>query len=222
MNPTYIYTALIDVLSYRYRLEQDRKSGTFSFKEDLEGALAVFDKVNSAVFGIQAISDTIILTCNSHDQFPEFLSIMREVFHAFLKRNLFIRGGIAYSKHFQNGRLTYSHAVARAYELENNISIYPRIVIDENIIQMYSQKNSGLPEILNSGFFLRQNKTIFLDVLTGTNWDDMYQLAKVLYVKDKNDLTENAFSKHVWFENYLLSSLHTKSDVHYIERISIL
>jgi len=219
MNPTYIYTALIDVLSYRYRLEQDRKSGTFSFKEDLEKALAVFDGVNSAVFGVQAISDTIILTCNTHDQFPEFLQILRDVFLAFLGRNLFIRGGVAYSKHFQSGKLTYSHAVARAYELENNVSIYPRIVIDDNIIQMYNQTGKTLPQITSSGFLLRQNQVTFLDILTEEKWVEIYELAKALYQKDKTELTESAFSKHLWFENYLLSSCYAKNDIKYIESI---
>jgi hypothetical protein len=219
MNPSYIYTALIDVLSYRFRLEKDRKSGTFSLKEDLEGALSVFDTVNSAVFGVQAISDTIILTCNTHEQFPEFLELLREIFYAFLCRNLFIRGGVAYSKHFQNGKLTYSHAVARAYELESTVSIYPRIVIDDNIVQMYSQKNGILPKILNAKLLLRQNQVTFLDVLTDDKWSELYSLAKTLYIKDKTELTESAFSKHFWFENYLLSSSYAKNNDKYIDHI---
>lgn len=220
MTPSYTYTALIDVLSYRFRLEQDRESGTYSFKEDLEGALSVFDNVNSAVFGVQAISDTIILTCNTHEQFPEFLKLLREIFYAFLRRNLFIRGGVAYSKHFQSGKLTYSHAVARAYELENSISINPRIVIDNNIVLMYSQKNGSLPKILDTGLLLKQNQVTFLNILTDNQWEEMYNLAKALYIKDKHDLSESAFSKHLWFENYLLSSSYAKNNDKYIDLIS--
>ena len=146
MIPSYAYSALIDVLSYRYRLKQDIDSGVFTFKEDLERALSIFDSVNSAIFSVQAISDTIILTCNTHENFPEFLSILKEIFLAFLERGLYVRGGVAYSKHFHSGRLTYSHAVAKAYDIENMISIYPRIVVDDNIIEMYSS-SSKLPQI---------------------------------------------------------------------------
>lgn len=106
MTPRYSYVALIDVLAYRSRLENDKKMGQFKLKDDLEGALSVFDTVNSEIFSVQAISDTIILSCNDHNDFLEFISLLKGVFLAFLNKGLFIRGGIAYSKHFQTGKLT--------------------------------------------------------------------------------------------------------------------
>lgn len=222
MNPSYTYTALIDVLSYRFRLEQDVKSGTFSFKDDLISALSVLNDINSSIFGVQAISDTIILTCTSHDQFSEFLEILRSIFLAFLKRGLFIRGGIAYSKHFQSGRITYSHAVARAYEIENKIATYPRIVIDSNIIQMF--ESEMLPNIFGKGLLAEHNGVTFLNVLNRENWREYFELASRLYDKDRKFITtnESAFSKHQWFEKYLFDCLFADhSAERYIDLIRV-
>jgi hypothetical protein len=203
MNSEHLYTALIDVLSYRYRLDRDVQTGKEDFRKDLELALSVFDGINTSVFGVQAISDTVIITCNSHERIGEFFEIIKKVFFSFMARNLFIRGGVAYSKHFESGRITYSHAVAKAYELESGSSIYPRIVIDDNIVRMHqsSEKFSGF---LGCNSVLVQNGTHFLDVLDQGTWNDAYEYAKLIYEKDREAIlkNENAFLKHAWFENY--------------------
>ncbi len=224
MNIPYIYTALIDVLSYRYRLQQDIESGDFSFKNDLEAALSVFDSVNSAVFGVQAISDTIILTCSTHENFEEFLAILKTVSVAFLQRGLYVRGGVAYSRHFQSGRLTYSHAVARAYEIENKNAIYPRILLDKNIVEMY-KSGTGLPNIFQKNLLAEQNGNFFINILDQENWKTIYSRAAALYEKDRPSLVNNesAFAKHNWFENYLFSSpFRDDKKFRYIEGIKVI
>lgn len=207
MNSEFVYTALIDVLSYRNRLYQDVQSGEESFKDDLIQSLSVFDSVNNAIFSVQAISDTIIITCNNHDRFIEFLTLLRNVFLSFMERELFIRGGVAYSKHFHSGKITYSHAVARAYELESKEAIYPRIVIDKNILDMYTT-GKGLPNIFGENLLVKQNGIVFLNVIDSNNWEKIFDMAKNIYSKSRNELDGNeaAFQKHSWFEQYLFSS----------------
>ena len=101
---------------------------------------------------------------------------------------------------------SYSHAVARAYEIENKIAIYPRIVIDPNIIAMYSSSDT-LPPILGKGLFVSHNEVSFLHVIDDQNFDSVYTMAKNIYERDIQDirLNENAFSKHQWFENYIFT-----------------
>ncbi len=207
MSSEFVYTALIDVLSYRNRLNRDIQSGVESFKDDLMQSLSVFDSVNTAIFGIQAISDTIIITCNNHNRFVEFLTILKNVFISFMERGLYVRGGVAYSKHFHSGRITYSHAVARAYEIESKEAIYPRIVIDKNILGMY-ETAKGFPSIFNEGLLVRQNGIVFLNVADQENWGSIYEMAKRIYSQDESELKGNevAFMKHFWFENYLFST----------------
>lgn len=208
-EPVHLYAALLDVLAYREQLEQDRETGTLAFQEKLAKALSVFDAVNESVFRVQAISDTIILTCNTHSDFPQFLGLLKNVFIAFLRQGLFVRGGVAYSRHFQSKHLTYSHAVARAYEIETTLSIYPRIVIDENIIQMYTVGN-GLPALTGRGLLCHQNGVYFLSIIDDANWLEVYNLAKELYENTASllHMNETAEIKHIMFERYVMTSRH--------------
>ena len=52
MSTEFVYTALIDVLSYRNRLNHDVQSGKESFKDDLLHSLSIFDSVNNAIFNV--------------------------------------------------------------------------------------------------------------------------------------------------------------------------
>jgi len=207
MNPTYLYAALLDVLGYRQLLDRDLETGRLDFQEKLSEALRIFECVNEAVFRVQAISDTIILTCDDHQHFPKFLQLLRSVFIAFLRQGVFVRGGVAYSRHFQSGRLTYSHAVARAYELESKLASYPRIVVDKNIIDMYAS-GQNLPQICSNNLLCVENGVYFLDVVTPSNWTEVYNYAKVIHDASLQALMsdESAFSKHIRFERYLLAS----------------
>lgn len=118
---------------------------------------------------------------------------------------LLIRGGVAYSRHFQSSHVTYSHAIARAYELEQNYAIYPRIVIDSNIIEMF-KVGTELPDILTSGLLCREQGVYFLQILSKENWEEIYKLASDIYERDKHQLNESAFNKHLRFQIYLLDS----------------
>lgn len=206
MSTDFVYTAIIDVLSYKNRLSRDVQRGEESFKDDLVESLSVFNGVNTAIFGVQAISDTIIITCAKHDKFVEFLGILKKVFVSFMERGLYVRGGVAYSKHFQSGRITYSHAVARAHEIESREAIYPRIVLDVNILDMYNTAK-GFPAIFGQGLLVKHNDIVFLSVVDRESWDKIYEMAKNIYTQDAAELgrSEAAFMKHVWFENYLFS-----------------
>lgn len=224
MKPSYTYTALLDVLSYRFRLEQDISTGEYSLKNDLEGALSIFDSVNSAIFGVQAISDTIIMTCSSHENFEEFLKILKTVYIAFLNRGLYVRGGVAYSRHYQSGRLTYSHALAKAYEIESEIAIYPRIMIDKNIIDMY-KGGTSLPNIFRKNLLALHNGGCFINVLDQDNWCNIYESASAMYKKDRLSFINNeaAFAKHQWFENYLFTSPYADpKESKYIEGVDLI
>jgi hypothetical protein len=213
MDPVHLYVGLLDVLAYRTRLEQDRSSGRLDFWNDLSAALAVFDQVNESVFSVNAISDTIIVTCLHHESFPEFLRLLRGVFVAFMEQGLFVRGGVAYSRHFQNNRLTYSHGIARAYELESRQAVYPRVVIDENIVNMY-EVGEDLPTIQSQSLLCKENGVYFLDILTGDNWHQVYTQAVRIYNENRNALetNEDALGKHLRFERYLLTSRHARSE----------
>lgn len=208
----YLYAALIDVLGYRQQLERDRKFGILNFKDKLTNALAVLEHFDESIIKVQAISDTIIVTCEEHRNILEFFDALKKIFIAFLRQGLFIRGGVAYSRHYQSNHVTYSHAIARAYELEQNQAIYPRIVIDPNIIEMY-KIGTDLPDILKSGLICYEHGVYFLQILSEENWDEIFRLASEIFEKNKEQLSNNeaAYNKHLRFQFYLIESEHNAS-----------
>jgi hypothetical protein len=212
----YVYAAILDVLGYRQRLAEDRETDTLAFKDALHNALQELTTINEANYNYQAISDTVIITCSNRDDLVSFLQVLKKIMLAFLKEGLFIRGGLAYSKHFKSSNITYSYAIALAHELEGKIAVYPRIVIDKNIIMMF-EGTDDLNKIKISKLVCVQNGVYFLNILDDENWAAVYGWAKDLYHHDERELSEreHEFSKHTWFENYLFSSAFAD---HHFER----
>ena len=212
-NLPYVYAALLDILGYRNHLNADRSSGSLDFKNALVNALSVLTTVNDAIYKCQSISDTITITCSSRDDFVEFLEVLKSVQIAFLRNGLHLRGGITFQQHFHSGNITYSHAFARAYELESTYAIYPRIVIDRNIIDMFDSR-SMLRELLNPKLICHQNNVFFLNILDESNWNEIFEAAKIIFGKSEKELqkNENALIKHAWFEEYLMSSPYVNSN----------
>ncbi len=223
MDPIYAYVAFIDVLGYRHGLEKDRHAGELLYLAKLRGALKVLETINEAVYQVNAISDTLLITCAKHDEFIGFLNILRDIFKSFLSERIFVRGGVAYSRHFQTQQLTYSHALARAYEMESTRAIYPRIVFDTNVVQMHKSAEL-LPGVFGSGFFCHQNGTWFLNVATDDSWGELYHLAKGLYENDREMLLsgEREFAKHLWFQSYLFDLPYAdRAEKRYIPKMEI-
>lgn len=196
------------------------------FKNRLQKAFACFTDVNSAIYQHEAISDTIIITCNKQEDFPNFLEVLKKVTLSFLRQDLFIRGGVAYSQHFKSSNITYSHAVAIAHDLEHNKAKFPRIVIDHNIIDMFitSRDMKILADLSKSELICNQNGVYFLNVLDKTNWKDVHSYGKKIYKSNSQKILddEEKFLKHCWFENYLFSSKYVDGRFgRYIPKIEV-
>lgn len=215
----YSYVCFIDILGYRHHLDLDRKSGTMEFKTKLSDSMSILDTIDEGIFSVQAISDTVILSCPRHDKFIEFLKLIRNVFLKFLDNGLLIRGGVAYSRHFRSKNITYSHALALAYENESKQAIYPRIVMDKELMAMYLSTETLMP-ITGTKLLCQLNGVMFLNIISSeAEWALVYEKARSIFLKDqpilKND--ETAFYKHLWFQEYIFSSPNRKmSEKRYI------
>lgn len=224
MSRTYSLVALLDVLAYRNHLKADRSSGTETFKTKLESALSVLSSINETELSYQAISDTIIIAANPSTALSDFIITIAAVQRAFLRSGLLIRGGIAFEQHFKSGNLTYSHALAVAYELEQRQAIYPRVVVDQSVIEMLRTGNrfpaTDTQRLQDERLICVQNGIHFINFAAG-NVDDCYEMAKCIYEIEHIELEghEPELAKHRWLQDYILAF----SDEHraeYMGRIS--
>jgi hypothetical protein len=165
--------------------------------------MGVLNEVNEADFPYQAISDTITVCCTKRESFPDFMRLLKKMYSSFLCEGLLIRGGVAYSQHFKNSNVTYSHALALAYELESTKAIFPRIVIDPNIILMLEHLKI---EESYKDLIAERNGIHFLDFVDHGNWGTLFEAAKRAYERDALSLRGNeaAFQKHLWVQQFLM------------------
>lgn len=208
---SFSYVALIDVLGYKSRLEADRRSGVLTFRDALVGALEVFNSINENEFQHEAISDTIIIRCPFREKVIEMLNLIKEVQISFLKHGLFTRGAVVYQQHFQSGKITYSLALSQAHHIESNQAIYPRVVVDRNIIDMFRSEESEsakLSEMVESRLLIERNGVYFVNLIDSENWLKIRSYVARIFESDRDEIigNEGAFSKHVWFEDLLFSS----------------
>ncbi|MBF3493608.1 hypothetical protein ISF74_01225 [Burkholderia pseudomallei] len=226
MAKTYSLVALLDVLAYRNHLKTDRSSGSEAFKAKLESALSVLSSINETEISYQAISDTIIIAANPSTSISDFISTIAAVQRAFLQSGLLIRGGVAFEQHFKSGNLTYSHALAVAYELEQKQAIYPRVVIDKGVIEMLRTgsrfSRSDIQRLQDECVICVQNGVHFINfVFCHVDW--CYDRAKAIFEAENLDLEgrESELAKHRWLQDYIISISQRRLS-NYMGEISVL
>lgn len=207
----YAYFAFLDVMGYRYHLKKDKNDGTEVFKNKLISSYRVFEEIEIATLHHKSISDSIFMSSanNAH----EFLSATKQVFISFLENGLFVRGGIAYNKHFETTHITYSLALTDAYNIESEQSIFPRILIDKAVIQKLRNEsepplnNDTLQRIIDSKLLIDCGNHYQLHILDGDNWNNIFEKAKEIYIAHQEDIDESPklIAYHTWFQEYLFN-----------------
>lgn len=226
MAKPYSLVALLDVLAYREHLKIDRSLGNETFKEKLESALSVLHSINETELGYQAISDTIIIAANPSTAISDFVSTIASVQRSFLQSGLLIRGGIAFEQHFKSGHLTYSHALAVAYELEQKQAIYPRVVIDKSVIEMLRTgsrfSSSDIQRLQDESIVCVQNGVYFVNFAIG-HIDSCYEKARAIFEAESVNLEgrEPELAKHRWLQDYIVT-IAERSLPNYMGEICIL
>lgn len=207
----YVFSAVLDVMGYKDGIENDKITGSFDFGEKLQKSMnRAFIDFNIADYYYEGVCDTIIVICAKKETFIDFLMKLREIVLIFLEEGIFLRGAITYGKHFRNPQnfFTYSQAMTRSRELEKTFAIYPRILIDHNIIDMYYY-NGKLKLLVDTKLINSLNGVHFLNIITDKKtWRKVYNFGSKIFENDLKQLIGNdqKFSKHVWFEDYLFFS----------------
>ncbi len=68
-----------------------------------------------------------------------FLTWIKGYNFYFLNKNLYLRGGISSGYHYQDDNIIFSEGLNQAYELETKKAVYPRIILDENLVQTFKR-----------------------------------------------------------------------------------
>lgn len=192
------YAVFLDILGYRDLLKRDVDSGERTFHARVTRAVRVFEEVNGNKFQFECISDSIFIYCGDRTAVDALLEITAKLFRAFLHEGLLLRGGISFGEHFRNLMTTYSPALTKAYQLESTLAEFPRVMVDENIVDMF-------PSVVESGRVLPScHRAFFLNVAGDdlpTLWKD-FENAVGTNERPIRE-SERVRSKYKWLQDHL-------------------
>ena len=136
--------AFIDILGASNKINQDVNKSLNIVHQAYDES---FDFLNTMYNGevellkpqIRIFSDNILIAVptNIKGRPSALMSVMifaGLIQHQFLHHQYLVRGGIALGEFFIDDVMVWGTALTRAYEIENSIAIYPRIVLDPHLI----------------------------------------------------------------------------------------
>jgi hypothetical protein len=91
-------------------------------------------------FKASAFSDSIVLSAATDDFESMFFKMQSSISKLILK-GIFVRGGITVGDVYHENRIVYGQGMINAYEIENKLAIYPRILLDKKAYNLVSKKS---------------------------------------------------------------------------------
>ncbi len=86
---------------------------------------------------VTMFSDSIVISkpFDSFFDISEFVEFISKIQYTLLTEGILIRGGISTGTLYHSAKYLFGSAIISAYQLESEKAIYPRIIIDEKLIQ---------------------------------------------------------------------------------------
>ena len=154
MKETEHIIAFIDIIGFSNEVENYIKNNNKNFVNNLNSAITKiendvkneikknYDKKNNFKINYKIFSDSIIIFTNldilneiRYFEIAKYFQSISKIIKIFLKLNILVRGGISIGKGYISSNIIFSNALINAVNIEKNESIYPRIILDEIIIQ---------------------------------------------------------------------------------------
>lgn len=117
-----------------------------SYNESIKYMKMIFDKewLKNRCPKARIFSDNILLYCpvlnNDYKiAFVDILMLVAMIQTQFLNNGYLVRGGITAGSFFADDIMVWGKALKHAYDLEDSCAIYPRIIIDDSIMNNFQR-----------------------------------------------------------------------------------
>lgn len=147
--------AFLDILGFKNHVENFINGKKESDRQILDLVINAFNNAKNLSYfdsleksnvkiNYKQFSDCInISTPNIFDHYSKihalvlcgFLHLLESIYSQMLESKLLIRGGLSVGYHYENENVIFSEGLIKAYKLESE-SIYPRIMIDEEVVKL--------------------------------------------------------------------------------------
>ncbi len=146
------FVCFLDILGFSAMVEEYENDLSSSVLQDIQGALEDSltilnlnkdEKTNEVLKHLkyQLFSDCISISLPYFDNQEDFINNFNLIStftngfqYNLMSKGFFVRGGISIGSFYANDHIIFSKGLVEAYQLESKKAIYPRVLIDEKII----------------------------------------------------------------------------------------
>ena len=147
MKYEYKYVLFLDILGFKKIIE-----ATYDKDTDNENEIKRLYDVLKTVKDIAGskrpdknvtqFSDSIVISFNDANNY-EFLYLLDDIsviLYSLAFQGIICRGAVAYGKFYHDEQFLFGPALVEAYETESKAAMYPRVIIDKSVIQIFNEK----------------------------------------------------------------------------------
>ena len=120
-----------------------------------------------------------------------------------------VRGGVTIGDFYIDNMVVWGSALVRAYELEDKIAVYPRVVLDDNVVEIITKIDSDYVRRDTDGQYFLNYMTI---------WSYAGEFVQAAFEQMKNEArkkdgtyTDKVRQKLWWHMNYINKALDEKN-----------
>jgi hypothetical protein len=223
-NDTYTnkYVLFLDILGFKSKVETSRNNPICA--KEIHDVLADMQKrVEKQFEGVDdfqltLFSDSLYLTAPFDDGVKNnliwFLETASLTINSLLFHDFYTRGAITAGECFHRGPLCYGPAVVDAYELEEHVANWPRVIVDDAAIGLNIVQQDNDAEALNA-LLQEDGHRFYLDSLSNfddyDSKDEYKDLLQAVCTHTesnlRNNTNEHVRSKYEAFAEYFNSSI---------------
>lgn len=138
---SYHYVAFLDILGFEEMVHHDcgKPASQSSYLPKLIRAhkRALECARRRAGAKVTQFSDSIALALPySKTDFIGIVELVAELQRHLLDDFVLCRGGLSYGKHYSEDEFVFSHALIQAYRIERDRAVYPRVVVDDDLLDL--------------------------------------------------------------------------------------
>lgn len=202
----------IDLLGFKNLLDEEENF------EIIQGILRAVYEVKEdigKIFGhdcivMSTVSDSIIISANIEEKgaFIKLNSIVYAFVSVLLcKYGILSRGAITYGNLYHDGQIAFGPALVKAYLMERDMAVYPRIILDEDEIEAFMTDCSTTDKNLIRRKMKRgEDGWFYLDIFKDDKIDETENILRAREQVEKNlkGITDKRIrQKWMWMKNEL-------------------
>lgn len=207
--------AYLDILGSKNLIDNDKNNEFLNYLNMLCHDALLEASSNKDIF-IKIFSDNILLAVNTEceaqirkERIEALINRVGNIQNEILRYGYLVRGAIVEGDFFHNDVIVYGKALVEAVTDEEQIAIYPRVIVQKDIFELFPHYF-----IMDEDNLVFLNQFIFSNTLEHISFK--YQLLEMLNKKPSEDIQQ----KIMWTINYF-NKWHKSQMVRIITRLEI-